>query len=355
VGFLPYRKLDYRFVVEVLNAAGQPVRAVKAGTPVNLKITPQALNGTPCLNPITPVEVSLNSGSALSTTATPPAKLALANVTGPTAREVMFTRVPQGGVEYVTVSGIYKNNENTLALYGVSAGVKILPADPEKIVFQDPPSKILTPGSAPVIDPGVLYPVKVDVRDRFDNQVTTPASVSIKSNHPEIGDIDGPATGTTDSVGIATFRAKVTNGDLNQLFELEASIAGKTPDKADLKVGKPRDKLWVLYADIAAFDPAAELRGAAGERLPVTIRAGQDVNVKLADRQTEIRVDVTTGLAVFATLTATAPSSVFNLVNGEVVVFVTGLRAVGNGAITVTPTTDNTIMTGTRDRIFFTF
>src|SRR5690606_16960901 len=69
VGFLPYRKLDYKFVVEVLNAAGQPVTEIKAGQPVNLKITPQALNGTPFLNPITPVEVSLNSGSDLLTTA----------------------------------------------------------------------------------------------------------------------------------------------------------------------------------------------------------------------------------------------------------------------------------------------
>ena len=355
VGFIPYRKLDYKFVVEILDAAGAKTSSVKVGETVRLRITPQKLDGTAFNNPIAPVEVNLNSGVDLFAPGTPPAKLVLAKVEGITTAPVMFTKVPPGGTEYVTVSGIWKNGTNTLAFYGVSDGIRILPGDPEKVVFQDPPSKILNPGSAPVIDPGVVYPVKVEVRDRFDNPVSSAVTVTFKSNQPAIGDIDGSATATTDSAGIAIVKAKVTNGDLNQLFELEASIPGKPADKADLKVGKARDKLWILFADTKTYDPAAELRGTAGVRLPVTIRAAQEPNTALTARQTEFKISATPGLAVFATATDTAPTLTFTLKNGEAIVYVTGLRAVDNGSLTADPTTDNTILSGSRAKIFFTF
>lgn len=355
VGFLPYRKLDYKFVVEIFNVSGTKITSAKAGEAVKLVITPQKLDGTPFLNIITPVEINLNSGADLLVPTTPPTKLALTSVDGPTTQPVLFTKVPPGGLEYVTVSGIWKNGSNTLPFYGVSDGIKILPGDAEKLIFQDPPSKILSPGSAPVIDPGQTYLVKVEARDKFDNKINTPVLITIKGNQPTIGDIDGPTTATTDSTGVATFKAKVTNGELNQTFELEASIAGKTPDKADLKVGKPRDRLWVLYADTKINDPAVELRGTAGERLPVTIRAGHDANTKLITRVTEFKVDVTKGLTVYASATDTVSMSTFTLVAGELVIWVQGQVMVDNGFITLTPTIDNTILPGNRGKIFFTF
>ncbi len=355
VGFLPFRKLDYKFLVEILDNSGKKITAIKVGETANLKITPQSLNGSAFNNTIAPVTISLNSGADFLTSLSPNTKLTVDGITGPTAKPAIFTKVPIGGLEFVTVAGIYKQGTNSLAFYGVSEGVKILPGDPEKIVFQDPPSKILNPGSAPVLDPGMSYPVKLEVRDRFDNAVSAPVTVSIKSNQPAIGNIDGALTATTDSSGMVQFAAKVTNGDLNQIFELEASIPGKPADKADLKVGKARDKFWVLYADVAAFDPAAELRGSAGERLAVTIRAGKDANTKLADRQTDFKIDATPGLAVFASAADAAPATAFKLVNGEAVVYVTGLLPVENGSITVSPVTDNTILAGARAKIFFTF
>jgi parallel beta-helix repeat protein len=355
VGFIPYRKLDYKFVVEIIDAANNKLPSVKVGETVRLRITPQKLDGTPFSNPISPVEVNLNSGADLVAPGTPPVKLALPKVESITTAPVMFTKVPPSGTEYVTVSGIWKSGTNTLAFYGVSDGIKILPGDPEKVIFQDPPSKILTPGAAPVIDPGTLYSVKVEVRDRFDNKIGTPISVTIKSNQPAIGDIDGLPIANTDSTGTAVFKVKVTNGDLNQIFELEAAIANKTPDKADLKVGKARDKLWILYADIAGYKPETELRGTAGERVQVTIRAGKDADTKLADRQTEFKVDATPGLAVYANATDAAPSATFKLTNGEAVIWVTGLMPVDNGSLTVSPSTDNTILPGNRGKIFFAF
>jgi hypothetical protein len=355
VGFIPYRKLDYKFVVEVLDAAGAKAAAVKVGETVRLCVTPQKLDGTPFLNPIAPVEVNLNSGADLFAPGTPPAKFALPQVEGATTKPILFAKVPAGGIEYVTVSGIWKNGTNTLAFYGVSDGVKILPGDPEKVVFQDPPSKLLNPGSAPVIDPGTLYPVKVEVRDRFDNPVGPGVAVAIKSNQPAIGDIEGAASAATDSLGLARFQAKVVNGDLNQLFELEAAIPGKPADKADLKVGKARDKLWILYGDTQKYDAKAELRGAAGERLKVVIRAGQDPDTKLAGRQTEFKLSGTPGLAVYASPTDTAQTYVFTLKDGEAAVYVTGLRAVEDGVLTADPTSDNTLLAGSRGKIFFSF
>ncbi len=357
VGFIPYRKLDYKFLVEVLDATtGAKATSVKVGETVGLRITPQSASGALYPNPVSPVEAHLTSGSDLVTPGAGNPKLALDKVEGVTTVQVMFTKVPSGGgLEYVAVSGIWKAGANTLAFYGISNGVKILPGDPEKVAFQDPPSKIKTPGAAPVVDPGTLYTVKVEVRDRFDNPVGGTATVSIKSNNPTIGDIDGAATATTDSAGIATFKAKVTTGDLNEIFELEASIPGKPSDKADLKVGKARDKLWLLYADLTKYDDKAELRGSAGQRLAVTIRAGKDPDTKLADRQTDVKVSATPGLAIFANATDADPTYTFKLVNGEAVIYVTGLRAVDNGSLTVDPTSDNTILSGTRSKIYFSF
>ncbi|MDB5106194.1 MAG: hypothetical protein JWP91_3883 [Fibrobacteres bacterium] len=355
VGFIPYRKLDYKFLVEIIDAAGAKTATVKVGETVRLRITPQKLDGTPFNNPIAPVEVNLNSGVDLMTPGTPPSEVVLGKVEGVTTTPVLFTKVPAGGLEYVTVSGIWKNGTNTLAFYGVSDGIRILPGDPEKVLFQDPPSKIQNPGSAPVIDPGQLYAVKAEVRDRFDNAITTPVTVTLKSNQPAIGDVDGSATAATDSLGIAVFKAKVTNGELNQTFELEASIPGKTPDKADLKVGKARDKLWILYSDAASYNPATELRGTAGQRLAVTIRAGKDADAKLADRNTDFKVNGTPGLGIYASATDAVPTYDFKLANGEAVIYVTGLLPVDNGSLTVSPAADNTILPGTRSKIFFTF
>jgi hypothetical protein len=358
VGFIPYRKLDYKFVVQVLDATtGNPATSVKVGEIAGLRIIPQSVGGAPFNNAVSPVEVHLASGSDLLTPPYPPAtKLTVDKVEGTTNKQIMFNKVPGGGgIEYVAVSGIWKSGSNTLAFYGISQGVKILPGDPEKVTFQDPPSKIQFPGSAPVVDPGTLYPIKLQVQDKFDNPAGAGNAVSIKSNNPTIGDIDGAATATTDSLGIVTFKAKVTTGDLNDLFELEATIPGKPSDKADLKVGKARDRLWVLYADVAKYDEKAELRGSAGERLKVTIRAGKDPDTKLADRQNEINISATPGLAIFANATDAEQSYTAKLVNGEAVIYVTGLRAVDNGSLTVDPASDNTILSGTRAKIYFTF
>jgi len=361
VGFMPFRLLNYAFLVEILDVNGKRVDSLKAGEGAFLKVTPQTLNGVPFNNTVSPVSVSLSSGADPLSSASPITPLGLTSVAPPsTVKPIVFIKIPGSGIERVQVTGVWKGTgADTLSqiFLGTSNPVKILPGDPAKVAFQSPPSKINSPGSLPpVIDPGTLFPVTVEVRDQFDNPVTGTATVTIKSNNPTIGDIDGPTTATTDSIGVAKFNAKVTTGDLNQTFELEASIPNKPSDKADLKVGKARDRLWILYGDAAKYDAGAELRGTAGQRLPVTIRAGKDADTKLTERQTDVVVTGSTGLAIYAAPTDANPTSAFKLTNGEVVIYVTGLRAVDNGYLNVDPAaTDNTILSGTRSKIYFTF
>lgn len=365
VGFLPYRKLDYLFEVKVY-AVGNlttPVTEVRVGETYVLEITPRQVGQNGIFpNPINPVTVDMVFGTTLYQAGTPLQPLTLpAGVTGITRTNVVFTRVPAQGIEYIRATGTYTQGTNRRAFAGTSDAIRILSGAPEKVMFQDPPSKILSPGSAPVIDPGIDRPVILHVLDAFGNRINQPATVNIKSNHPAIGDlvgVGGPGqtlTGTTDSAGVATFNVRVTEGDLNEVFELEASITGKTPDLADLKVGQPRDRLWILYADIAAYNPLAELRGTAGTRLPVTLRAGKTADVKIPGRTTEVRVEASAGLAVYASATAAAPADIFSLEAGEIVVWVTGLRVVDNGSLSVSPTTDNSILPANRERIFFSF
>lgn len=353
VGFLPYRKIDYKFVVEVYNAEGtQKLTSVAAGQAVKLVITPQKLDGTPFTNLINPVEVILNSGADLLLPGTPTKLTLPAGIQNKQAFDVMFTKIPPGGLEIVRVAGIWQNGGQSIAFLGTSEGIKVLPGAPAKLVFQDPPSK--SSGATPVIDPGQQYAVKVQVYDAYDNKVPAP-SVSIQSLNKAIGDITGPAQAATDSTGLATFRAVVTNGDLNETFDLKADLPGNITDQGTLKVGKARDKLWIFYADAATgYNPALELRGSAGDRLPVTIRASQDGKTTIATRTNEFTVTVSSGLAVYANLTDATPKNTFNLVAGEVVVYVTGLRIVNNGTVSAAPTTDNTLTPSeTREKIYF--
>ncbi len=362
VGFIPFVKLDYKFLVEVLDTNTlKPIPSAKVGQTVALRITPLQADGTAYSNPIKPVEAHLTSGSDLAVPGpgNPPTKLTLDQVAGVKTVLVMFTKVPAGGgLEYVAVSGIWTPTPpatGTLAFYGISNGVKILPGDPDSVSFQDPPSKIRTPGAAPTIDPGQQYKVKVRVTDKFGNPSGADISVSLKSNNPTIGNVTGSATALTDSTGMAVFTAEVTQGTLNQTFELEATIQGKPSDKADLKVGKARDRLWVLYSDTKVYDATVALRGTAGVRLPVTIRAAVDVNTKLTVRTNDIKIEATPGLAIFASPTDTAPTYDFKLTAGEVVIYVTGLKPVENGVLTASPVSDNTLLPDTRANIYFTF
>jgi hypothetical protein len=138
-GFIPYRKLDYKFVVDVLDAAGTVITEVRTGDTVILRIRSYTVDNIIFPNTVSPVEVRLQSGFMLLSTATdPPVALTLpSGVPGTSAgsrSNVMFTSVPPGGIEAVIVSGQWLNGSYFMPFLGCSNGIKILPGTSKTIV-----------------------------------------------------------------------------------------------------------------------------------------------------------------------------------------------------------------------------
>lgn len=360
VGFIPYRKLDYIFVVKVYDTLNltTALAQVEVGKTYVLELTPRKIGDpTTFTGTVNPVAVDLVSGADLFQAGTTP----LSKLTYPTGVtqvsrvKVVFTKVPEGGIEYVRATGTWTNGASQkTAFAGTSDAIKIIPGPPAKVIFQNPPSKILNPGSTPVVDPGNDYPVRLVVTDLFDNHVSAPASVAIKSLQPLIGDIAGPATANSDSAGVVSFNAKVTSGAKDDIFTLEATLVanGKT-DQADLKVGKPRGKIWILYSDSVAFVDSTALRGQVGQRLPVILRVSTDGSVAIDTAKGTAKVALSAGLAAYATPNDAVPLTEVTFVKGQATIYVTGMVEVGNGNIDVT-TSDVTILKGYRERIYFT-
>jgi hypothetical protein len=366
VGFIPYRKLEYKFVIDVLDVtSGAILTQVRAGDTVVLRIRAYKADGTIFPNTVNPVTVSLQSGfTLLSTAVDPPVAVTLpGGVPGTTAgsrSNVMFTRVPTttGGLEYVIGAGQWVDGTNILPFFGTSAGIKILPGPPEKVVFQNPPS-IKFQANIPVIDPGIPFSGLLYVYDRFDNRCDKPTSVNLSSLNPTIGNIIGtpPVTITTDTTGSGVFQVEVTNGKLGELFKIRADLPAKLPDTAYLKVGAPRDRLWIFYSDTAGYDLSTRLQGTVGERLPVVIMCGKTAKLDSVTTTANFAFSVigaTAGLTFYETSAAAAPATSFTLVNGRKTLWVTSSVAISNGQFAVNPDSTNTVLgSDPRDKIYF--
>jgi hypothetical protein len=146
-GLLPYRKLDYKFQVQVFALTditlANPLSQVIAGDSVILRLTPQKADGTLFTNRVEGVSNWTQSGAKLIVPPFGPADTAISypnGVTGPTNREVMFTKVPNGGLEYVYASGVWTSTTDTTqkkAFIGVSEAIRIL-AGTAAVAFQNP-------------------------------------------------------------------------------------------------------------------------------------------------------------------------------------------------------------------------
>ncbi|MFW6255104.1 MAG: hypothetical protein ACOC41_09280, partial [Chitinivibrionales bacterium] len=261
VGFLPYRKMENKLEVTILDEEGEEITEVQAGVPVTVLI--EAFDGTGAhyTNIINPVEVSLNSSfPLLSGDCDIEAYQNCSEFTVPSIRrshedEAIFTRVPEGE-EYIAATGLWINpddNTQQLPFYGISDGITILPGEPAEIVFQDPPSNLISGGVPPNIDPGIPYEGYLEVYDRFGNRVDQVSQVQLTSLHPDIGNfVGGTQTITTDVDGVGHFTVEITNGAEDDIFTLQGAIQGMTPDQADMKVGAPRDRFWIFYGDTGA-------------------------------------------------------------------------------------------------------
>ena len=188
-GFLPYRNLNYKFIVQIWNyALTKQLDSVTAGDTVILKVIPQTKAGGLFTNTINPVSVSLGSGYSLWNTMVNPIK-PLAYPTGITAQTstgvnnpVMFTKVPTGGIEVVSLSGIWMAATDTEVFQG-STTIRVLPGPAATVLFQTRRQR-LTPSPCRPRYRRFQYPGFLFVYDKYGNKTNEPASIALSSLTP---------------------------------------------------------------------------------------------------------------------------------------------------------------------------
>jgi hypothetical protein len=149
----------------------------------------------------------------------------------------------------------------------------------------------------------------------------------------------------------------VTNGKQGELFKIRADLPTKLPDTAFLKVGAPRDRLYIFFSDTAAYDLSVQLLGTVGERLPVVIMCGKTANLDSVTTTANFSFSVTgptPGLEFYESSAAVTPATSFPLINGRRTLWVTSTVAISNGQFAVTPDSTNTVVgSNPRDKIYF--
>ena len=359
-GFLPFRKLDYKFKVEVFAMTdityAKPLTQVMVGDSVIVRITPLKADGTTFTNKVDSVKVRLQSSFKFLVPSfrvnqdTAEYLLYPNGVTGPTNKIAMFTGVPSGGIEYLYANGVWISTTDTTqrkAFPGTSSGIKILPGPPANVVFQDPPSKRfgIPP---PKLNPGQPYSGNLFVYDLFGNKVNAPASVTLTSLTPSVAAFGSP-TITTDSTGTGNFTVSATsNSTEGTPITLQALLTTTgNADTAFMTVGKRQEYLFIFYSDTNQYNAATRLEGQVGDRLAVTIiatKAAIDTmsirTVATARNDTfTVSGSSTPGLAFYSSATATTQAASFNLVNGRATVWVSSADTMSNGYISATTMT----------------
>lgn len=357
VGFVPYRKVDYLFEVKILDFATGKIEldSVRAGELVKIAITPKRVGGGSFDNEVSPCTLTLSSGYILYTEQGE--ILEVPTVKGTQIEEGYFTKVPSSGYDRVAVNGAYGKQ----IFLGTSKATKILPGAPEKVTFQNPPSKGLA------IIAGYLDDGSVKVVDKYDNAVGEGIEVKIRSTAPEIGDIlkddESYAEGkdvvsVTDATGEAYFRASVTDGNKDDTIPLVATLVeNSATDNAKLVVGNEKPKFFILYSDTAKYDMKAEIRGCAGVKFPVTIIAATNKGENIIDTlNKEFIIDLPSGIAAYKTDRAddTVRITSDTLVKGKKRIWIKSVAGrQSNQQITITGKNDNLIMANSRKGIYF--
>jgi hypothetical protein len=341
VGFLPYRKLEYEFDVKIFETGTlKELTTVMAGQNVLLKLVPRKIGDkTKITAPISPIDITLTVGNLYDSSGT--VKFALSSLKDSSLNTVQFQKVaPGGGGVVVGVSGIYKNGDIEFAIAGNSKSIIVLPGDPAKVEFQDPPSK----GKA-VVDPGRQFTVKVQVYDKFDNKVSSAADVTLKSTAPDIGNVIGDGAAKSDSAGLALFKVEVTSGNLNDSFPIIATLKSNgVTDNATMVVGKNRDRLKIYYSDTLSYDENVKIDTCMDIRVPVTIRrvsvvGAIDSLINTGD-ESAIEFDITPSgnFSIYATEFDTVKISSAKLTKGQAVVWIeSNVPVLKDGEISADP------------------
>jgi hypothetical protein len=361
-GFLPYRKLDYTFKVEVLDKpSGKVITEARVADTVTLRITPQKIGGTAFTNTVAPASVQLLSGFILLDASTGKELEYPSGITGATEKQVIFTKIPDGNMENISATGSYLNpsTKSKLPFIGGTT-IKILSGPPEKIVFINPPSRDFKK-IPPVLPAGYAYPCTLYVYDKYGNIVNSPAQVVVQSMTPTFANVVGGKPDTiitTNGDGVGTFRVKTENAaKQDKQVTFLGNVSGKTlVDTADMIVGPRAEHLFIFYSDTLKFDPTTELRGQIGDRLPITVIATKSDNPTI-DSILVYPVTLTisgsnTKILFFESQSATTATNSFKLDKGRVTIWVSSTEELSNASVSTN--SDDIIPSQPRDQIYFT-
>jgi hypothetical protein len=350
IGFLPYRRLDYKLKIEVLaaNGSGADLATVQAGQPYTLKVTPVGSDGAPVSYALNEVSYDLlSSPASFMRTVSGDAELA-SDRNLPAAGKTYQVYFSHAGEETITGAGVYSSSGAGVAFFGTKDLV-VTPGVPAKAVFINPVSSSQL-GDAPanVVNRGRDYSVEVEVQDRFGNAVNAPVAVTIVSDKPNIGDAGAPGNIAAKTVncgtdGVAVFTARTGNGAVqNGVFEMTASIAGGASDKGKLRVGRSLDRLEIFYSDNNPnsnrwqdyYDPSVIIDGKVYEWHEVTVKVVASDMVNALRTNQYVHVNTYEKL-MFSATSGGMPAEVFPLTNGVATFWVSANRDVSGACVDV--------------------
>jgi hypothetical protein len=160
VGFLPYRKMDYLFDVTVSDNGGHEISEVQIGEPVTLHVESIRSNGTVFENTVDPTSIRFLSGYYVMNSAGEQVSGIDGGVTGSADVDIVFSEVPPGRFEHVSVAGIWIDGDKVVNFWGVSDAIRIV--DPSRV------RKAITP---PVLSSARTTVECIDLKGRIVNRV----------------------------------------------------------------------------------------------------------------------------------------------------------------------------------------
>jgi hypothetical protein len=306
-GFLPYRNIDYMLSVEILDTTLTKVLTeVRVGEPVVLHLTPQKTSTEIFSLPINPVSVALISGFTLLTPGNPPTELVYpAGLPGGVDNKiVLFTKIPEGGIENITAAGKYTNpSTGTVLPFLGGTSVKVLPGPADDIKFIVPPSSAsgMVPPSLPL---GSTFACTLLVVDKYGNACGCSKSVKIanwfSTSRVKVLYIGADSSFKSDSNGVVGFSVQASeNANLDDMIGLIANMAGSSKiDTAQMIVGPrvsvidPRQGFKSLVTPIGTAQLTISIFDLQGRR--VFHRTFSSADVK--PRQALVLSGITAGL-----------------------------------------------------------
>jgi hypothetical protein len=353
-GFLPYRRIDYKFMIEIWNMdLTRKLDTVRAGNPYKIKIYGvKRATGDLVKSKFSPVGVYLNSKYLLLDSIGVDT-FNIDQIDTTIIKPAIFTKVPlPSKIDNVLADGSFTfDNKRRYIISGKSNNLTILPGVADSILFVTP----LT-NTYPDIEPDEIVNPQLKLFDKFGNVADIPTKVTLRSVRKNFGEITDSVL-LSDNNGLVTFKLKAIGGNIFDTIPLAGILStNNKQDIAGYKLSKSRDKLWILYSDTSAYNSSVGITGCSGDRFPVTVRTSQNSSTISTIWNTFLSITLTNGLKAFASenLSDNILLTQLKLTNGQARFWITCTSdKVTNGSITLTPVDENNIASVSRSNINF--